>query len=221
MPLPLIQGILGYSPFVFFSAIFLAALVFFFERKGRVQAFRARMRVLLFSAIGFRLLYAAAATVAQYLLWARDPATRAFVESGIGRDTPIAPGLAKFPFLFGKGGYFLFYSYGRFWLSALVAIFCVLAFWWFLKLLRKWKERFFEEGEITLGALMVALVGWPGFVVFLPFVLVSIILVSLFRLAVLKQELTTMGAPFLLAAFIVLLYGQKLVALLGLSVLKI
>lgn len=216
----MLQNIFNFAPFIFLSGVFVFVFVFFFQKKN-FEHFKKLVKILLWVAIGFRVLYAVSATITQYFVWSRDPLTRAFLESGIERDSPVAPTLEKFPFLFGKLGYFIFYSYGRFWLNVIIVILCTLAFWWFLKLLRKWKDRFFEDGEIELGALSVALVGWPGFVLFLPLVFLSVILVSVFRLLFMKEKLTTLGAPFLLAVLVVLLYGTKLLALTGLSVLKI
>ncbi len=220
MSLGTIQKIFAIAPLVFFWSVFLLAFVFFLRRANGIL-FAKRVKVLLGVTLGFRLLYALSATIAQYLVWAGDPKTRIFLESGIERGSPIAPSLGKFPFLFGKLGYFLFYSYGRFWLNVVLVFLCVFAFLWFLKLLRKWRERFFENGEIEFGALSAALVGWPAFALFLPIAFLSVIFVSVFRLVFMKKKFTTLAAPFVLAVLVLLLYGGKLLQLTGLSVLKI
>ncbi len=221
MPFETLQKLFGIVPFLFFWGIFLLALAFYLRRGGAEGKLAKRVRTLLWVTLGFRVLYAVSATIAQYFVWAESPATRVFLDSGIGRESPIAPSLEKFPFLFGKLGYFLFYSYGRFWLNVFLAFLCAFAFLWFLKALRKWKDRFFEDGEIELGALSVALVGWPAFTLFLPLAFLSVILVSLFRLLFMKEKLTTLGAPFLLAVLLVLVWGPWLLSVTGFSVLKI
>lgn len=216
-----LQRIFDIAPFLFFWGIFLYSISFFLKRNGTDIVFLKRVKILLWATLGFRVFYALAASITQYIVWSKNPMTRVFLESGIRRDSPIAPSLEKFPFLFGKLGYFLFYSYGRFWLNVIIVFACVFVFWWFLKLLRKWKERFFEDGEIELGAFCVALIGWPAFVLFLPIAFISVIFISIFRLLFMKEKLTTLGAPFLVAVLLVLIWGQQLLWLTGLSVLKI
>jgi hypothetical protein len=152
---------------------------------------------------------------------AKDPATRIFLEQGISATSPIAESLKGFPFFFGKLGYFLFYSYGRFWLNVFIVFLCAFIFYLFLKALQKWKARFFEIGEIELGALAVLLVGWPGFVIFIAAAFISVILVSLFRLVAFREPYTTLGAPFLLAVALVFLFGGYALYVTGLAVLKI
>jgi hypothetical protein len=96
-----------------------------------------------------------------------------------------------------------------------------LAFYLFLVFLKKYKERFFEEGEVELGFILALTVGWSNFIVFLPLVFLSVILVSIFRKIVFKETYTTLGAPLLLAALLVLLFGRYFIDILGLAALRV
>jgi hypothetical protein len=101
-----------------------------------------------------------------------------------------------------------------------VSLIAASLFYLFLVFLKKYQERFFEEGEAELGFLLSLMVGWSNFIVFLPMVFLSVVLVSIFRQLVFKEAYTTLGIPFILSAFIVLLFGNYLVSLLGLASLR-
>ena len=146
-----------------------------------------------------RVLYAAFLTAAQYYAWSRGALTEAL----------LAP------------RYFWFYAYGRFWLNAFISIGVAFAFYLFLKFLKKSQERFFEEGETELGFLAALLGGWPNFVIFTPLIFISVVLISIFRGIVLKEAYTTLGWPFLLAAFLALIWGSWLIQIFRLGALKI
>lgn len=121
----------------------------------------------------------------------------------------------------GRLGYFSLYVFEKFWLGMLIAVFVGYLFYLFLKALRRHNGRYFEEGEPELGFAMALLAGWPGLVFFIFFIFVFIIATSIFKTAFLKERLTTFGLPFLLSALTVLILGQKLLQLSGLSVLSI
>lgn len=221
MPLEAFLPFFRIAPPIFFGGALVFWIVLFSQKKTSTEKFRKKILSAIAWVFGFRVFYALASTVTQYFVWARNPATRVFLDQGIPEWSPIAKELSWFPFLFQKFGYFLFYSYGRFWLNVFIVALCAGAFYLFLKALAKWKKRFFEEGEIELGALAVFIVGWPNFILFLFFAFLSVIFISLFRLVFFKEAYTTLGAPFLLATIIVFLFGNTLIVLTGLSVLKI
>lgn len=221
MPLEILQKIFLFAPPVFLGGAFVFALVLFFRGRKDGEKFERNLLRILWAVLGFRVLYASAQTLTQYLVWRSDPFTRVFLEQGISESSPIAESIRFFPFFFSKMGYFLFYAYARFWLNVFIVLACVGAFWLFLRALKRWKERFFEDGEIALGALAVAIVGWPHFLVFLPVVLLSVVLVSVFKLVFRKEAYTTLGAPFLLAILLTFLFGTQILKITGLWVLRI
>ena len=197
--------VLIWLPKIFFGIIFILAVLIYGLRKSIGLT---KSRTLIISSISFHVLYAVLLTISQYYIWSQNKFTQLLLNSSLDLSMPVS-------------GYFLFYSFGRFWLNALITIGAAFVFYLFLKFLKKHRERFFEEGETELGFLSALIVGWPNFVVFLPLVFVFVVLLSIFRRVFLKEFYTTMGIPFLLAALIVLISGNQIVNILGLGVLKI
>lgn len=177
-------------------------------------------RTLIRITIGIHITYALFLTAAQYYVWSLDP-SRVFLFSPLGSTTPI-PFVQQLPWLFDQPlGYFILYIGVRFWLPALLSIFIPLLFGYFLRLLEKYKERFFEEGDRELGLLAALIVGWPAVVVFVPLMFVSVVLVSIARMIILKELYTTLRWPFVVALFLTLIFGSMFLSMFGLDVLKI
>lgn len=74
---------------------------------------------------------------------------------------------------------------------------------------------------MELGFLTALIVGWPNFVIFVPMVFISVIIVSIFRRLFYGETYTTLGIPFLLAALTALLAGSRLIHFFRLEVLNI
>lgn len=140
---------------------------------------------------------AAYQTAAQYWLWGSEAFTQLFLPP----NQPI--------------GYFLSYAGSRFWLPLGLAILCALVWYGFLRLLGRRTARFFDIGEMELAALAVFVVGWPLCIVLLPVAGVLLIVFSIVRLTVFKEQFTTLGIPFLAAMTLVLLWGSVLLRLTG------
>ena len=212
-------------PMVAMAAAFIAAVVVYAVRNQQGPAgwsIAKKFRVLAGGVIAFRLLYALALTVLQYYVWSDNSFTRLLTRAPLPEHIPFTPLTTAFSFLFdNRIGYFLFFSWGRFWLGHVIAIVVALAFLWFFRRLQKHKDRFFEEGEVELGFAAALIVGWPNFVIFVPLLFVSIVVISLVRRLYYKRFYTTFGAPFLLAAFLTLAFGNSLLEALDLGVLRI
>jgi hypothetical protein len=209
--------LLSWLPVVFFITLLLVAFLFYFRKRFSF----AINRNLVILAVSFRMLYAAFLTIGQYLIWSENAFTKSFLDAPLGASIPV-PMIQKLPWLFdSRLGYFLFYSWGRFWLNVVLSVGIAWVFWFFLKLLKKYRERFFEEGEMELGFLCCLIVGWPQVVIFVPLVFVLVVLISVFRSLFLKESYTTLGYPFLTAAFLTFLIGGGLIELFNLGVLKI
>ena len=183
------------APMVFWWIVIAAAILFYWRSK--------KVAPLIWVAIFFRIAHAAAQTVYQYYDWKSGALTRLFLP-------PYQP-----------EDYLLFYSWGRFWLNVVAVLVATFIFYSFLKILQKYRERFFVPGETELGGLCVLIAGWPGFVFFLPFVFATVVLVSIFRMLVLKKTYTTLGYPLLLAAILVLAFGDRLIQIFDWKVLRI
>lgn len=222
------QGIqyawLGMMPMTFFLTFFLLALFTYATRNNeRWTQFRrvCSFKRLVFAAGSVRVLYAAVLTVLQYGTWASGGLGTFFLHESLSKSLPI-PLIQKMPWLFNsQWGYFIFYTFERFWLNAILSIGVAWLFYRFLILLKQYKERFFETGEVELGFFTALLAGWPAFIVFIPLVFVFVIVLGLVRIMIFKESYTTLGWPFLAAILVTLFFGRMLIPLLGLSVLSV
>jgi hypothetical protein len=149
------------------------------------------------------LLFAVVLSVGQYLAWTNDP-------TGINFLPPIQPIT-----------YFLGYIWLRF-LTPIFISFLVAGVWYlFLNFLRRYQDRFFENGEPELGFALALFIGWPKFLVFIPIAFLCVVLVSVFRMVFLREAYTTLGWPLVLSALLNLFYGNSLLVLFGLASLRV
>lgn len=220
----LIGPFLVWLPKVVIFILFVGAVLAYLNRHQPKTGWLSLVKgqVLIVAAVAFRLIYAVMLSAAQYYAWSQSKFTQILLESPIDTTVPQAGIVSFFPQLFeSKLGYFLFYSWGRFWLNPLIVFLVAYGFWAFLKLLKKRNDRFFDTDEVELGLLISLLVGWPNFIIFIPLVFFSVILVSIFRGIFLKEPYTTLGWPFLVAGALSLIFGGYLIDLLNLGVLRI
>lgn len=206
-------------PKIFFGLILILILFFYFKRS--VFNFKLVCRYFIFIVLGFRLAYSLFLTLAQYYFWSKDGLTKYLLNFALTPALPV-DAIKALPWLFdNRLGYFIFYSWGRFWLNLFLTLLIAFVFWRFLKLLKKHKERFFEEGEVELGFLTILISGWPNSLIFLFLAFFGVVIVSIFRLILLKEFYTTLGLPFILSAAAVFLWGSRLAEIFGLSVLRV
>ncbi len=207
---------LSWAPRVFSWGVFLTAVFFYFFPAGSAPAaeeigagelksgvYGKFLKTAIVASVAFYIVYGLAETAAQYYAW-KTNGFLMMVRDG-GGDA---------------NGFFLFYSWGRFWISALLSISGAFLFFSFLKALKKYRERFFEEGEPALGFLAALLVGWPRSIVFVAAVFVCVVAISVFRRVFLKEPLTTLGLPMLLATLFILAFGDFLVDFFKMGVLR-
>ena len=201
---------------VLLLAIWLYAYREYFDTPKLVRRYRLIAKL----AIWARIFYAGFLTWAQYFVWNQGEMTRIFLTlPADDRSLPMYGLLA--PLFKWSGGYFTFYSFLHFWLPALASIVIGYLFLLFLRSLRKYRDRFFEDGEVELGWILALAVGYPSIIIFLPLVFFLIIPISIMRMAVLKQHLTTIGYPMILAAIPAMIWGPRLMIALGWSALII
>lgn len=222
------QGIqyawLKVMPITFFLALLLLAFFAYATRNNeRWAQFRrvCSFKRLALAAVIVRVAYAAVLTVLQYNVWASGGLGTLFLHESLNKSLPI-PLIQKMQWLFNsQWGYFIFYTFERFWLNAILSIGVAWLFYRFLILLKRYEERFFEVGEVELGFFAALLAGWPAFVIFLPLVFVFVVVWGLVRITIFKESYTTLGWPFFAAILITLFFGRMLISLLGLSVLNV
>ncbi len=211
---------IGWGQYCFYLAVILIVAN---KRFGWFKYFyRLSYKFLIGLVLGFKIIYASAETWAQYYVWSNNNLTKLLLDKSVINLDILRDFSGKFFILLNnRFGYFLFYSWGRFWFEIFVSLLAASVFYLFLLLLEKYKDRFFIEGETELGFLLSLMVGWSNFIVFLPLVFLSIVLVSVFKAVVLKEAYTTIGVPLIVAALIVLLLGNYLVNFLGLTQLRV
>ena len=176
---------------------------------------------LVLGVISVRLLYGLVRVIGQYYIWSQSDLAKLFLTAKLPAWFFDGwPGKVFF-FLNNPRGYFFYYSFNHFFLNTFITVIMALIWYGFLRLLKRHQERFFEEGEVQLGFLLALIVGWPGFVLFIPLLFISVVVLSLIRAAVFRLPYTTLGYPFLLAVLVIILFGEKLIALFGLDVLRI
>lgn len=210
----LITEIAIWAPRVFAVGMMGWAVVWYYLR-------RERYRLLIGATVIVRLLYIGFVVGSQYFVWKQAAFTQLLLNAPVDA-TKMSGVLGQWMPLFqSKLGYFLLYSWGRFVMNMVLVLVGALLWYAVLRFLKKYKGRFFDAGEVSLGVLMALVVGWPELVIFVPMVLLSVVLVSAFRMIFLKESLTTLGWPMIVAATAVLILGRYLVPLLGLTVLKV
>lgn len=211
-------------PRAFFLAFLVLAIVAYVVRNNERWVRFCRtfsFKHLLWATIGVRIAYAGLLTILQYFTWAQDKVGSIFLHESLGKSVPLSV-IQDLPWIFGsRWGYFVFYSLLHFWLNVALSIFIAWLFYRFLILLKRHKERFFEEGEVELGFLTALIVGWPAFTLFVPAIFIFVVLASLVRLIIFKEAYTTLGWPFILAALASLAFGSFLLAQSGLLVLSV
>ncbi|MEK7542904.1 MAG: hypothetical protein AAB503_01180 [Patescibacteria group bacterium] len=194
-----LSKVLLWLPQIYFAVILLFVAWRYFVKSGF-----PRYGVLVRGVIWFRLGYAVLLTIGQYYIWSKEVFLRLLLNTPLSESLPI-PLVQKFPEIFNsKIGYFLFYSWGHFWLNFILTIGIAWLFYRFLLVLQRWNSRFFDEGEVKLGFVCALVAGWPGVLVFIALTFAIVILLAMARAIVLHEGYTTLGVPLLLAAAIAL-----------------
>jgi hypothetical protein len=201
----IMEKVLLWLPSVFFGLILVSAALIYRKAFSQSEAGPAekRIKVVLYVAVGFEIFYAIVLSASQYYVWSTSEFTRL-----------LLPPTASIK-------YFIQYSFTHFWLGTFCSFFLSLLFYSLLSALKKKNENFFLPGETQLGFLCALVSGWPDFVLYLPLLLISTVIVSLARRLIAHEERTTLGWPMILAAVVTLLAGNYLIDLLGLGVLRI
>lgn len=214
--------VVGWVPVIFWSLLLFLGGLSYIGRIAREGGFlRENSRRMIRYALAFYVIYPIILMIGQYYAWSQNPLSKLLLSSPLEEKVPAPQFIKDLPVSKSHLGYFVFYSFGRFWINTILAVGMAFLFYLFLKSLRKRKDRFFEEGEIEFGFLNALIVGWPRFVIFIPLVFFSVVLVSLARLFLFKERYTTLGYPFLLAAVLTMIFGFGFISIFKLSALYI
>lgn len=171
-------------------------------------------RWLVVIAIGIHLLYGAVATFGQYRAWATaNDVTRALFSAPLSAEVPLPAYIEWSRFLFEyPHGYFVFYSFGHFFLSTIALLIIVGLFLLFLVVRSRTHPINFREGDISMIILAMLISGWPGVIVLLPIGLVTAVLLSIIARVVYGVERTPLPPAFLIAAPFALLLAPQILA---------
>lgn len=199
----LFSSALNWIPFTFFVAMIVAAAYVQYYSKTLPERRRTLFARLIIATICFRIAFAALKTWLQHYAWASDAMGKLLL--------PPTQSITVFAR----------YAWTHFWINALLSIVVGLLMFVLLRALQKKNDRFFEEGEVELGALMAFVVGWPHFVIFFPLVFIFVVLFSIVRGIALKEPFTTLGMPLIAAAIVALVVALQVIPFLHLSALVI
>ncbi len=213
----ILEWFLPVSTWIFFVSVILQ---FFFKDNILFVKYIPRFATLIKLFVGALIINATLFTVGQYYLWNTQSFTEGFLNAPLtGVQVPL---FHMIPWIFGsKLGYFIFYSFSHFWFEPILAGIVASAIYGGMRILKKHKERFFDDDEIRIGTLIALLVGWPNVIVFIIIAWCMVILYSLVNIVLIKQQYTAFGIPFFIAGIFTLLWGNKLLILLNLGVLKV
>lgn len=200
--LPSLIGVLTWLPFLFFLSILFGTFSLFLIYRTRPLLFR-NLSIVIAVVVFFRISYASVLSILQYTLFAKDPVSKFLLP-------PYQP-----------SQYFLSYTWTHFWFNVLLSLSAALGVYAFFSFLKLYRSSPFEEGETDLAFLLSLAVGWPYVVIFVPLAIVLTIMLSAFHLYTLHKRYTLIGIPLFLSALLTFFFGNMLIELLNLTVLKV
>jgi len=209
-------------PQIFWWLMFGAAevLLFFLQREQISKTIKTVLKLFAAKALLFHILWAAFLSYGQYHVWTRSEMGKALLSFPLPKEASAPVYETLFPFLFTwQKGYYAHYIFGRFWIEALLSAFAAVVFYGLLLFLKKYRERFFREGEVLLGFLCALIVGWPMTVVFIGVSCAFAVIFSVARYVFKRETYTALGMPFVFATAACLLFAQLILKLTSLSVL--
>lgn len=200
-----IDSLLGWLPMAFSLFVYGLVVVFYLFKKSLdgKKTLANTLFIVTISVVVFRLFYTVIVSLVQYYVW----------KSGDFGKLLLPP--------YQTIGYFLGYSWRRFWLGFMLSLVTSLLFLLFLKLLGKYRANFFEQDEIGLLCLMSFLVGWPNIVIFIPLVFVISAIFSTFMALAFRKQVVRLRVPVFLSSLFLLIWGHGLVDILSLTVLRV
>ncbi len=214
------QDVFWKLPVIFAIIFTLTAGYLYFKHKSNEDYLKKISKKGIYTVFGFKIIYAVFLTFAQYFVWDNNGLTRALLKLPVEGRALLSFGFLS-KFFERDGGYYYFYVFARYWLVIIISFAVAYLFYLLLKGLKKYKERFFIGGEPEIGFALAFLIGWPDFVLFLPGIFILIIPVSIFRMIIFKDKLTTLGWPFIVSAILATILGYSLLDIFGLAPISI
>lgn len=206
--------VLIYSPGIF-SGIILIIAGFLHAKRSKLILGGKNIDKLFKNAvvavISFKIVYAGLCSIGQYCIWAASDVAKFLIAAP---DT-------LWPLFNFRHGYFMHYILTHWWADVIFSAGIAYVFYLFMVFLKKYRESFFEEGEPRLGFLLALIIGWPGFIIFLPLTFIFVVFFGIFRRLFFKEAHTTLGWPFIVSALLIMVFGGFLTGVLGLGSLTV
>ncbi len=157
---------------------------------------------------GLNIFYGLFVSWGQYYVWANSSSDflRALVNLPLPKETPMQYFEWIRPLFENHLGYFLYYSFGRFWLYILISFLISGALYYLFKLWESHYGNFTENGPELLLVLML-ISGWPSILILIPLGFIFSILLSAVSYAMGKKVIKIEPA-FIIATFITLIFGR-------------
>lgn len=208
-----------------FNLIVLIAWIVFFSvvvarylRPHWVKGIQYKVFVVI--AIILHLIIGIFATWLQYAVWGKSEITKGFLSSSLSPEVPF-PSYLEFlrPLFDSIHGYFIFYSFQKFFLSTVALLIVTGLFCAFLVARARYRSFNFREGDIMLIVLAMLISGWPGVIVLLPIGLIFSILFSIVARVAYDIERIPLSPAFLFASPFALLFATPILSALHLYTL--
>lgn len=215
------QILLGQVPvWAFYILDISVLLVAAYAYKTNLAGTQKILSRLLWAVIGLKLAKPIFFTWSQWHVWrALRPE---FLSLPLAADLKLLGWLKAFSFLKStSGGYFIFYSFGRFWLAALLALATAAMWWALLKIIASRRPEAIYPGEASLAWVTGAIAGWPGIVLYVPLTLLLTLIGSAYHDFKKIDSRLPIGWPMIIASLIVLVAGSLLLDWFGLGVLRV
>ena len=182
---------------------------------------RISLRIIKRTLLGFLLTYPAILSILQWWVWSRDTFTRTFLALPLSPLVSLPPWLSPIRALFAHaGGYFAFYSFGRFWLHSFIVLACAGLFLLVMRSVSYMKPGSISDQDMSLAFIAGLLAGWPGFPVFLIVFSMSAIIYALYN-AVRGHMSFSIAFPLIFSSAATVVLGNWLITIFHLSVLNI
>lgn len=204
----MMQILLGYPHIIFLILWFGFFLLVFLRYLNYGWCARLSWKFLVVTAVALHLAYGVLLTWGQYVTWGGNPATRVFLEQPLPREVPLVAFLESArPLLEKPLGYFVFYAFGRFWVSIILLLGLTGFFATLLKMRAYCRPDNFRADEIAMITLALLISGWPGIIVLVPLSFCFAVVFSFFSSFFLRIPKVHLAPSFLFAAPLSLALG--------------
>jgi len=180
-----------------------------YARREQIKRIDFYLWIITGAVVVVHILFAVYLSWAQYHIWQQDPFSKQLLSQALSPHTGGEWFVKYLADTFSiKSEYFLGYVFGRFWMNVFLGVGVAFIFYGALRALKKYKERFFDKGEVVLGLLGAMVVGWPWVLGYVICALFFVVILSLMRHVAYREIYTTLGVPLIVSGYITLaLYG--------------